>query len=66
MLHEFLDERVPGELYVVCGWVQGVEPGANVSSPSSHLGSLDEHQCYGYLSYGGVEAWDSTIGAEIA
>jgi hypothetical protein len=66
VLCEFLDERVPGELYVVCGWVQGVEPGANVSGPSSYLGSLDECQRYSYLSYGGVEAWDSAIGAEVA
>jgi hypothetical protein len=66
MLCELLDEHVPSQLYVVCGWVQGVEPGADISGPCGYFRSLDECQRYSYLPYGGVEAWDSGVGVEVS
>jgi hypothetical protein len=42
MLREFLDKSIPRELDIVRGWVQGVEPRADVSGPGGYFGSLNE------------------------
>jgi hypothetical protein len=42
MFREFLDKGIPSELDVVRGWVQGVEPRADISGPGGYFGSLNE------------------------
>ena len=49
---EFLDEHVPGELYVIFYRVQRINPCTHVSDPGGYLRSLDECEHDGYFAYG--------------